>query len=739
MGFVVYYPFHFYVYKNIYKHLLHKAEFIIDAGPFLPAEQPQELIEEIIALLEKEGVPYRLLRAEDYRYPEYLRRFFKKYEALITVWHRGCTLLEETDHCKKINAVYGVGKELNAVRPAQSNFDIALVYGERPAQMHQYFTHPVIVGNPKFDDWFNGTLDEVKILQIKEKLDPRKKTLLYVPTHGDLSSVDQLAGELDKVAEFYNIIAKPHYYTRREEPERIKLLGNQKFLLLNDEEEDLLPLLKVADIVLSDNSSVIFDAVLVDKPVIVADFWDTEFLDFAHKELRKTRLGKKAAATFSDSIEQEIKKKGIIPTIQKPSDLGTMLIEVLQDDGTWQSKRQTLSNSLFSFKDGDSGKRAAQAIEACVADKADKKYHIVFHAVEAYKRQIGKLSFMREKRLLQEIERYKSYFLDEIESKNAVFYSVIFLHPKTASEKNFSFSIRALIEQSFPSSQYEIFVVGASEEYCASIIGELPLSNKILPNIYSVPEAGSQGINTALQKSTGSIICFTDSVHMVPADWVEQLHLGYRQFPNSAGIGGYATPIYKNYTLYDEYSHYQLGKRLRVEKEAFFLSRMYVVTNNVFSQNPAGNLSNMSYKKASLPFIPPTFSEPTMLATYLKAVVIKNENITFLPFAVSRQEPVNLRVFLSNVKAQAFANAAIGRMTAQLTGTKNFFQLFSEPVQVLFRYRKVFAWKAIAFSALTFLGSLYEWLGKVTAFTQFFKYKFDQKLKDTEMLVKTRS
>lgn len=738
IGFVIYYPFQFYVYKNVYKELIHDAEFIIDCGIFHPSEAIGEsILEAIVRLLEENNCAYRVLTYNDYKYRLYLESFFKKYTCLISVWERGCMMLEATQNIVKINTTYGAGKELNTVRPSRAIYDLILAYGKRDAALFSYYTNVEIVGNPRFDDWFTNTVDMSSVRTLRQKLDKEKKTILYLPTHGDLSSIDYLAKDLYRLGGSFNVIAKTHYYTTREEPDRVKKLTNEKILLLEDD-IDQLPLLALADVVLSDNSSAIFDAILADKPLLVSDYLSKEYLDEDHKELKKTLRGLQGAATYSESIEQIIKRDGRVHTLKEGDLLEEKIEEVLKDNLFDKNNRQNLRNELFSYTDGTAAKRAAEAIKTQIQKGTLQTRPILFHAFEAYKRRARTLSFARERRLLQELKQYKSYFSEEVRNENTSFYSVILVFSENSSEENFSSSIRALIEQDFPSSQYEIFVVGAPEEYGMPIVQGISLSGKLLPNITFISERGARGINTAVESSQGSIVCFTDSMHFVPSHWLAQLHLAYHQFSNSAGVGGYAIVKKKNYTLYDECSYYELAKRLGIEKEAAFLSKIYAVTNSVFSQNPAGSLSNMSYKKDLLPLIPPTVNELTMIGTYFKAMVIKDENITFLPLAVSRQEPINLRTFLSNVKTHAFATAVIGRRTAQFAGTKHFLQLFSEPIRALLRYRKAFAWKkAITFSALVFLSSLYEWLGGVTASAQFFKYNFYQVLNEAVMLTKS--
>ena len=52
IGFVVFYPFQFYVLKDIYKHLEGRSEFIIDLGAFFPVRQPESLLLATVGFLQ---------------------------------------------------------------------------------------------------------------------------------------------------------------------------------------------------------------------------------------------------------------------------------------------------------------------------------------------------------------------------------------------------------------------------------------------------------------------------------------------------------------------------------------------------------------------------------------------------------------------------------------------------------------------------------------------------------------
>jgi len=625
IGFVVYYPFHYYVYKNIYQELRENAEFIIDACHPFPPEEQQRLVSDIVALLESEKVRYRILRREDYYFPVYLENFFAKYQALVSVWEKGCMLLRVTEGLKKINATYGAGKELTMVRPSKSIFDLILAYGSRDSKLFSYYTRAEIVGNPKFDEWFSGSLDKKSILELRELLDAHKKTVLYLPTHSDLSSIDELAEEFAALSSSYNVLVKTHYYTTREEPERLQALKSTGAVIFDDN-ADLLALLTASDIVVSDNSSAIFDAILADKPVVVADFWDPDFLDLEHKEVRRYTRGTQGALTYSDSIEQAIKREGKVLTLKTASDLKTKVQEGLEDAPNFKKARKELREELFAFNDGKCAKRAADAIRRCLADKSPRNRPILYHAIEAYKRRINVLSYQREKFLNQKIAYYKQELSKKIlEEDQGILFTIILLD--AGGEKEHDLAYRALTEQEFPKERFEI------------------LLNK-----------GPQKLQETIKKARGRIVCFATPDCIVPSDWLYWLYLAYRRHPDAGGVGGYVGAAKQYYREFDEYYYYRLARCFDLHRENSFLTKLYEVKNNLFYQNPAGDLRSMSYVRDLIPSLPP-FENLIQLEHILREYVIRQAPLVFIPRAVVRYSRITRQEFGSDIRERAFLHS----------------------------------------------------------------------------------
>ncbi|MEK7133601.1 MAG: CDP-glycerol glycerophosphotransferase family protein [Patescibacteria group bacterium] len=614
IGFVIYYPFQFYVYKNVYEHLKEQAEFVIDLGVFFPNRQTEDVLPSIEALLTKHGARYRVLQHEDYYYAAYLERFFSRYDALVSVWWRGCITRPQNALRKKVHITYGAGKELTTFDLRKINFDLVLAYGEYDHNFYSLITKSVVIGNPKFDDWFNDSLNMSGISDIVEKLDPKKKTVLYLPTHSDLSSIDELAASLVKAGEKYNVIAKLHYYTPREEPQRVEKLIHPSIILLKDD-ADLLPLLKIADIVISDNSSAIFDAVLADKPIVVADFHSPEYLDTAHRERRMYRRGAGGTLTYSGSIEQKIKRDGTVDAIASPHELlPTIERAITHDDKA--AKRKELARRLFAHQDGHAGRRGAESIRKLLKEPLGERpflYHAVQHyTVNALGRPKRSPAWVGEYLLAR--ENFKESIL---QGEKGMVFSVIML-PRNASYR--PQALRSISEQDFPKEKYELI--------------ELPEGETL-----------EGRVARAIAESKGAIICFATDDCVLPASWLTALSVAYERNPQIGGAGGYVRAAKENYTLFDEYNYRELARKLNVPLRPGFLSQLYEVTNQLPGQNPTGTLSAMSYRREELSRLP-HLSTIIHLEQYIKNAVIANSPLCFIPLSVTRLSPLSRGDFM---------------------------------------------------------------------------------------------
>jgi hypothetical protein len=383
ISFIVYYPYQWFIYKNIYNSILDiPKEVIIDLSVH-PHLQNEKLEIEIKLLLQNHNIPFRVLRGFNFLDKEYIRDFFSSVEVIVSCWETGCVSLEEVNYIKKVNTTYGLAKELTMVRPSRSIYDIILAYGKRDQKHFSMMTKSIAIGNPRMDDYYSGVKNCSKE-KITKYFANNKKNLVYVPTHGDLSSYKEMFEEIKTLSKTWNIIFKPHYYTLREDKEYVekyKDLGNIFFV---NDSWDTIDVLASGDVILSDNSSVIFDAIQVDRPIIVCDFLSNEFIDIMHKEVRFLKRGAIGASTYSKSFEQEIKENGKVITIKHPNELRELLENINIIDKPYKVFRQEIQKEYFEYTDGKSADRASSIIKNIY--EKPRKYNpgVMYHAYLTY-------------------------------------------------------------------------------------------------------------------------------------------------------------------------------------------------------------------------------------------------------------------------------------------------------------------------------------------------------------------
>jgi hypothetical protein len=723
IGFVVFYPFHFFVVKNIFKHLENKAEFIIDLGAFYPIKQPVDLLEKILEVLEKNKVFFRILYHDDYLYSHYLEKFFEKYEVLVSPWLRGSLSLACNIPRKKVGLNYGAGKALNTFRARQINWQMHLSFGEYDHRLLKFFTESRIVGNPKFDDWFKNTMDMETVSMIRSKLCPEKKNILYLPTHTELSSIDRLSGQLKKISSYYNIIVKLHYFTVNEETYRIRRLQAKNIILLKDD-VDLLPLLKISDIVISDNSSAIFDAILADKPVIATDFLEREFFDIVHKKLKFYRTGAMPPATYYGSIEQAIKKEKRVITIKKPKELKSAIELAFEDPPFFRKERKKIRDELFLFQDGNCGKRAADAInELFLAERLPER-SILYHTLRRSEYSSSKQSFLSHTENQEKLLLYENSTINKIiEEKNRGLNFCVIVFDQQGRGEYLEKCFRSLAEQKFPKDKFEVLIISSrNREEVEKFIYAAGRKAKNLPRVCIKEKKDTAKIFNIVRESVKSTqadhICFTLGDNLLPADWLINYCLAYQKYPGVGGVGGYVSCIFQNITKYNEYNHFfDLGKPLGIWRERNYLSELYELKNDVFLQNPAGKLENMSYRKEILlealerPF---NIENTDLFGMEIKKKIMKNYELAFMPLPVYQQNKIDRKNFSEKCFSMGLNSYIFCKNNPDYKQLYklSFFSPFNFFIQAIFEGHQ-----KTSFPFTVLLGKFYEWLGWVYGYS----------------------
>jgi|GEM_PF-2467253 len=212
-------------------------------------------------------------------------------------------------------------------------------------------------GMSKLDPLFDGSDLRIESKLQKYGIERGRQIILWAPTFYP-SSLEVLHKSVAKIANSQNYfwILKPHHFTyfpRQWKYKRQKKLVNtlakksKNILLLPPEEYSILPWLKLADILLSDTSSVLFEMVAIDKPVIQCDKYGVRLNHrLSPKRLYKKRLDRKTTEEFDYAIH-----------IDSPDQLLPAIREAFEDPEWLSAGRKTTRENLFYKLDGHASDR----------------------------------------------------------------------------------------------------------------------------------------------------------------------------------------------------------------------------------------------------------------------------------------------------------------------------------------------------------------------------------------------
>ncbi|EPQ6909442.1 CDP-glycerol glycerophosphotransferase family protein, partial [Citrobacter freundii] len=247
-----------------------------------------------------------------------------------------------------VRAMYGLAKEEWNHAWWNAFYHRILCYSHYSQQALDIGGSAKVVGNPRFDEWHNHTFDNT--LPNSLKLNAKKQTILYAPTYGALSSLPHWAEQLSRLSHEYNIVTKLHHGTLHRPEEAASLALAQRYLKnRSDDPQHLLALIAQADYILTDSSGFIFDAIHMNKRVILLSWPEMASL-----------LDDQQSFSTPESADQRI--RDILPVAQDMQALRNALSDAFDWAALETSLAEIRHHYCDAFMDGQAGKRAAQEI-----------------------------------------------------------------------------------------------------------------------------------------------------------------------------------------------------------------------------------------------------------------------------------------------------------------------------------------------------------------------------------------
>lgn len=169
-----------------------------------------------------------------------------------------------------VSLQYGLAKEPHNYGAWRAFGDLALCMGPHSVDRIAPFCPAISVGSLPFEAYtaHKDVLRDACLGRLAPLL-PGRKTVLYAPTWGDLCSLDLYAEAVAGLQDSCNLVVKLHHNTYLLEAGRLNAVRRILPMVMRAQGCDLHALIDLADLVISDYSGAIFDAVLHDKALVL--------------------------------------------------------------------------------------------------------------------------------------------------------------------------------------------------------------------------------------------------------------------------------------------------------------------------------------------------------------------------------------------------------------------------------------------------------------------------------------
>ncbi len=284
--------------------------------------------------------------------------YLKQQPAWLIIANTFHNLDEIHKHTQTALVSHGIGPKACYYDVSDSATSVRFVEGPyRTQRLKDMYPKQTFIdtGYAKLDPIVNGEVSHLKPSNFG--LDDSKKTILYAPTFYP-SSIECLPKGFPKEFSDYNVILKPHYFslanTKYQKQKRLLELwaksGN--VYLAGLDEVNIIPFMAVADVLISDASSTLFEFAALNKPVVWCDFYK---LRWGYRGLLKFR--------FKKRMDEDLYKYSDIAIHAKAyQELKACVDSQIQAPDAFAQQRQQYALALAGKVDGQCSKRIVDYI-----------------------------------------------------------------------------------------------------------------------------------------------------------------------------------------------------------------------------------------------------------------------------------------------------------------------------------------------------------------------------------------
>lgn len=266
-----------------------------------------------------------------------------------------------TQNSLAVMVYHGIGLKQSYYRDISPRIDVRAIESEpRLRQLEaDGAANLVLTGFTKLDPLMKKSETSKKDILKKCDLSASQPTILYAPSFYP-SSLEKLLPELPAMSNKVNFIIKLHdfswhqnrYEYQSREAEQIAY-GSENTYLVPPEEYNILPYYMVADILISDVSSTLFEYLALNRPIVQTEFYS---LRLKHRVFRR-RFARRLDHVRANEIDFTLR-------LTRPADLHRCLEDALQNPQKLSKKRTQAARHFLYRLDGRASERLIEAIES---------------------------------------------------------------------------------------------------------------------------------------------------------------------------------------------------------------------------------------------------------------------------------------------------------------------------------------------------------------------------------------
>jgi CDP-glycerol:poly(glycerophosphate) glycerophosphotransferase len=328
--FTGYAPVHFVCFRPLYERLMRSSAFDVFLSGGLRTEAEDRVLHDARALYEPFGIPAeRVLTVEEIQTRDF-----------DVLFGANTKLISPRSAGTRVQIFHGISFRNKSVRDENMGCDHYFLIGP---YMHRKFVEggllapddprALMIGFMKADPLRDRRLERLELLR-RHGLDGKRPILLYAPTGQRHNSLETMGEEvLRRLAATgrYDILVKLHDHPKDRSVDwaaRLAPLEDEHMRVVR--EPDVVPLMLLADLLISDASSVSSEYSLLDRPMV--------FLDVP-------RLLEKATKSGALDIETWGRRAGVV--VKGPEEIEATVARALADPGALSHVRQAMAADLF--------------------------------------------------------------------------------------------------------------------------------------------------------------------------------------------------------------------------------------------------------------------------------------------------------------------------------------------------------------------------------------------------------